>query len=125
MKYHLCQDSLWKVVETAKTSDSKDCRKISFGHHCSLMMLIFPDIFHSRESGIPGNSFSFPGIPGNQVFLHLAPLIRAIFYIYPHKNRLQITLRPFFYPFLFNVHNIAEDNSLESTNLINSFCLHF
>ena len=34
MRYHLCQDSFWKVVKTAKTSDSKDCRKISFGHHC-------------------------------------------------------------------------------------------
>ena len=35
MRYHLCQDSFWKVVKTAKTSDSKDCRKISFGHHCT------------------------------------------------------------------------------------------
>ena len=38
----------------------------------SLTMTIFPDFFHSRESGIsgkPGTAKIFPGIPGNQTTL--------------------------------------------------------
>ena len=34
MRYHLCQDSFWKVVKTAKTSDSKDKCSVCFLHHC-------------------------------------------------------------------------------------------
>ena len=34
--------------------------------------LYFPDNFHSRETGIPGNRKNFPGIPENQKTLILA-----------------------------------------------------
>ena len=38
MRYHLCQDSFWKVVKTAKTSDSKDKCSVCFWHHCTTLV---------------------------------------------------------------------------------------
>ena len=42
MRYHLCQDSFWKVVKTAKTSDSKDKCSVCFWHHCTFCTFVGP-----------------------------------------------------------------------------------